>query len=190
MSYFSPRATWMSLVESPGSFSFTPEPGSALPSLKSAMSHLVSDWVKADAEGEKSEIPSDLEALKSQRDLRQRLFFHHREWEFGPSLFEDNIQLARAQCDSQEAMVYYEEARLVAKTLAENYGESSFVPAWLEVNRVLAEIHELLDQGDKSVFYAREGLMALKSGRFDSAMDPFITKLAVRFWELLGRAPV
>jgi hypothetical protein len=153
------------------------------------MSHLVSDWIRG---GEEivAETPSDLETLKNQRDLRHRLFFHHREWEFGPSLFEDNIQLARAQSDSQEAVVFYEEARLVAKTLSESYGEASFVPAWLEVNRVLAEIHDLLGQSEKTVFYAREGLMALKGGRFDSALDPFITKLAVRFWNLLGRIPV
>jgi hypothetical protein len=83
------------------------------------MSHLVSDWIRG---GEEivAETPSDLETLKNQRDLRHRLFFHHREWEFGPSLFEDNIQLARAQSDSQEAVVFYEEARLVAKTLSES----------------------------------------------------------------------
>jgi hypothetical protein len=59
-----------------------------------------------------------------------------------------------------------------------------------DVNLVLAEIHDLLGQSEKTVFYAREGLMALKGGRFDSALDPFITKLAVRFWNLLGRIPV
>ncbi len=189
MSYFSPRSTWMSLVESPGSFSFVPDPCVASPSLHSSMTRLTADWVHVEQDDE-PEIISDLETLKCQRDLRHRLFFHHREWEFGPSLLEDNIQLAQAQSNPQEAIAFYEEARLVAKSLAENYGESSFVPAWLEVNRVLSEIYNLQDQSDQSVFYAREGLQALKQGRFDSTLDPYITKLAVRFWSLLGRVPV
>ena len=75
MSYFSPRATWMSLVESPGSFTFSPEPGSTVPSLRAAMFQLGSDWSGEDTENG-PEIPSDLQALQSQRDLRHRLFFH------------------------------------------------------------------------------------------------------------------
>ena len=189
MSYFSPRASWMSLVAAPGSFSYTPEPGASIPSLDAAMSRLNEDWL-AEEPDRGEEIPSDLGILQNQRDLRHRLFFIHHEWEFGSALFEDNIKLARAQSDPQEAIVFYEEARLVAKTLAENYGEAAFVPAWLQVNRLLAEIHGLLDQAEKTVFYAREGLQAMKSSRFDSSLDPFITKIAVRFWDLLGRTPV
>jgi hypothetical protein len=185
MSYFSPRASWISLVGSPGSFSFKPDSSPAMVSLAGAMSRLGNDW-----DGKDGENPADLKALQNQRDLRHRLFFHHREWEFGPALLEDDIRLARAQSSPSIAVAHYEEARLVAKTLAEDYGEESFVPAWLEINRVLAEIYSLTEQGDKSVFYAREGLQVLRGVRFDSSLDPFITKLTLRFWDLLGRIPV
>ena len=164
MAYFSPRATWMSLMEPPDSISFQEE-------------------------GDGGSI-ADLEAFKVQRDLRHRLFFHHKEWEFGPALLEDTIRLARAQSRPEEAVTYYEEARFTAKLLVEKYGEAAYVPAWLEVNRVLSEIHNLQDEPEKSVFYAREGLLVLKKGRFDPDLDPIITKLAVRFWDLLGRMPV
>ena len=127
------------------------------------MSTLGNELPKEDGE---NEAISDMEAFKTQRDLRHRLFFHHKEWEFGPALLTDNIRLARAQHKPQEAITYYEEARSTAKALVENFGEAEYVPAWLEVNRVLAEIYSLVDQSDKSVFYAREGLMALKKGRF------------------------
>ncbi len=187
MSYFSSRSVWMSLVEAPGSFSYHPEPSLAFPSLQTAMTRLGEDWA---GESEEAKTPSDLEALQNQRDLRHRLFFHYREWEFGPALFEDNIALARAQSRPQAALEYYEEARLVAKELVESRGQASFLPAWLETNRVLSEIYALQEQAEKSAFYAREGLQTLKGARFDSKLDPFITKLAVRFWDLLGRVPI
>jgi hypothetical protein len=148
------------------------------------MATLGRDWEEG------GETPPDREALQNQRDLRHRLFFHHGEWEFGPALIEDNVRLARAQNRAPEAAAHYEEARLVAKSLAEDYGEESYLPAWLEVNRILSEIHSLMEQGEKSVFYAREGLQALRGARFDASLDPFITKLTVRFWDLLGRIPV
>ena len=170
----------MSLMETTDSVSFIPPPFS-VSSLENAMSTLVEEG---------RESISDLKALKNQRELRHRLFFHHQEWEFGPALLTDNIQLARAQSKPQKALAYYEEARSTAKALVENFGESAYVPAWLEINRILAEIYSMIEQPDQSVFYAREGLMALKRGQFEPEMDPFITKLTVRFWDLLGRMPV
>lgn len=188
MSYFSPHATWMSLVESQEPESTTEPDWSALqwPSQRTDdwKAGRGCAWTLPGSDGEPLG-DAELVQLRSNRELRHRLFFHHREWEFGPALLEDDVRLAQAAGNPEEAMEHYCYARHTAKTLAEEYGEADFLPAWLELDLRIAEIHRLMDQHDSAAVYAREGLKTLRRNRFPAGMDAFITKLAFRFMRLL-----
>jgi hypothetical protein len=131
---------------------------------------------------------TDLVQLQSTRELRHRLFYYHHEWEFGPALLEDNVRLALASGDQEEALGYYCYARQTAQCLAEEYGESQFLPAWLELDLRIAEIHRMLGHHESAVVYAKEGLKALRGNRFPADMDALITKLAFRLMRLMSSA--
>jgi hypothetical protein len=75
----------------------------------------------------------------------------------------------------------------VAKTLVERWGKSAYLLAWLETDRIIAEIHQLIGQNESCAIYAKEGLDTIKKNRFDASMDLRITKLAIRFFKLLGQ---
>lgn len=191
MSYFTPKSTWLSLVDGPGNAAPAHD-GKTLsfedyrpcfPGLGEA--------------GEEDAAPAvsgcqDLESLRITRDLRHRLFFHFKEWEFGPALLEDHLLLAQAQTDPEEALAHYCHARHVARTLVERWDREEFLLSWLEADRIIAEIHALIGNRESCALYAREGLDTIKRNRFDSSMDMRITKLAVRLFKLLeeaGKAP-
>jgi hypothetical protein len=197
MAYFSARSTWLSLVDGngiPGANSRKPEPASldglALsfedfrPCFPAEGKSIGSDSVPVSATGA-SDTAEDLDYLRITLELRHRLFFHFKEWEFGPALLEDHLRLAQAQTDPEEALVHYCQARHVAVTLVDRYGEEGFRLAWIEADRVIAEIHALIGNVDSSAMYAREGLRTIKEGRFTADHDMRITKLAVRFLKLL-----
>ena len=184
MAYFSPKATWLSLVDSQD------------PHLPLHDGNTVSfeDYRPCfpgqEEEPDSSRIPvdeEDQELLKLTRDLRHRLFFQFKEWEFGPALLEDHMRLAQMQSDAGEALGHYCHARFVAKTLVEKYREDAFIIPWLEVNRVIAEVHHLLGNHESCAMYAKEGLSTIKGRKFEASMDMHITKLATRFLRLLGR---
>ncbi|MEO7424149.1 MAG: hypothetical protein ABI036_03115, partial [Fibrobacteria bacterium] len=134
-----------------------------------------------------TDSPEDIEYLRITLDLRHRLFFHFREWEFGPALLEDHLRLAQAQTDPEEALAQYCHARHVAVTLVHKYDQETYRLAWIEADRVIAEIHNLIGNDESCTLYAREGLDAIKGGKFSSYLDMRITKLTVRFLNLLGR---
>jgi len=173
MSYFSPRSTWMSLVEGPESWT----PGHedhALSAPGELQAEEVSDY-------------ADRDQLLQTRELRRRLFFQHQELEFGPALFGDLLKLARTETGAEEALAYYCEARHVAKVLVESCDRGEFLAPWLETDRVIAELHHLAGNFESCAVYAREGLETIKRNRFEAGMDMKITKLAIRFFQLLGR---
>jgi hypothetical protein len=87
----------------------------------------------------------------------------------------------------EEALAQYCHARHVAKTLVERWGQGGYLLAWLETDRVIAEIHQLIGQQESCAVYAKEGLDTIKKNRFDASMDLRITKLAIRFFKLLGQ---
>jgi len=129
----------------------------------------------------------DLDYLRITRDLRHRLFFHFKEWEFGPALLEDHIRLAQAESDPEEALASYCHARHVAVTLVNRNAQTNYLIAWLEADRVIAEIHNLLGNFESCALYAKEGLGAIKKNKFPATLDMRITKLTITFFNLLGR---
>jgi hypothetical protein len=131
------------------------------------------------------ESAEDLDHLRITIDLRHKLFFHFREWEFGPALLEDHMRMARAQTDPEEALAEYCLARHVAVTLVGKLGQEEHRLDWIEADRVIAEIEVLIGNLDSAAVYAREGLKAIKNGRFGAEHDMRITRLAIRFLNIL-----
>jgi hypothetical protein len=129
----------------------------------------------------------DLDAIKITRDLRHRLFFHFKEWEFGPALLQDHIRLAQAESNPEEALVHYCHARHVAQTLVKRNNQPTYILAFLEADRIIAEIHNLIGNHESCALYAKEGLNTIKKNKFSAALDMRITKLTVGFFNLLGR---
>jgi hypothetical protein len=202
MAYFSSKSTWLSLVEGPESWqrgagrsAIDPEirPGACAPD--SEASAPVTAGLEAGAVGfEESDAGveglsghEDLEQIRQTRELRHRLFFQHQEWEFGPALLADLFKLARAETRTEEALAFYCQARHVAKTLVTMCDKPEFLTAWLESDRVIAELHHLLGNFDSCAVYAREGLGTIKLNKFEKADEMRITRLAIRFFQLLGR---
>lgn len=187
MAYFSPKSTWLSLVDGQENPPLRPRDrdDKALafedyrPCFPGLGGHDESEPLAFVAE--------DTESLRITQELRHRLFFHFKEWEFGPALLEDHLKLAQAQCIPEEALAQYCHARHVAKTLVERWGQGGYLMAWLETDRIIAEIHQLIGQNESCAVYAREGLETIKKNRFDASMDLRITKLAIRFFKLLGQ---
>jgi len=184
MSYFSSRATWLSLVESPevaanlkdpkdDTADFSPSTGWDPPS----------DLFESEADPSSEEIVQ----LEIMCDLRHRLFFHHGEREFGPSLLMDTLRLARAQTDSEEAVMWYCRARQIAQNLVEVQGEPGFNMAWIEIDKILAELQSGRGNDESSAMYAREGLDIIKRNRFGAESEARITEWAVRLFRILGR---
>jgi hypothetical protein len=132
-----------------------------------------------------AENAEDLDHLRITIDLRHKLFFHFREWEFGPALLEDHLRMAKAQSDPEEAAAEYCLARHVAVTLVEKLGQEEHRVAWIEIDRVIAEIQVLIGNLESAAVFAREGLKAIKNGRFGADHDMRITRLAIRFLNLL-----
>lgn len=185
MAYFSPKSTWLSLVEPEGTSSNGRNPD-GLPMAFEDYSPSIPSLEGSDPSPGDSRSRKDLESLQTTRELRHRLFFHFKEWEFGPGLLEDTLKLAQAQTVPEEALAWYCHARMVAKTLVERWGQVGFLLPWLETDRVIAEIHQLIGQKESCAVYAREGLETIKKNRFDASMDLKITRLAIRFFKLLG----
>lgn len=193
MAYFSSKSTWLSLVDGglapvpndnfrlDGSHTAGPD-GFALPSPDFTPVPARDDGGAAQGTVDTQE---DLDYLRITIELRHRLFFHFQEWEFGPALLEDHIRLARAQSDPEAALEHYCHARHVAATLVGKLESEEYRVAWIETDRVIAEIHALIGNAESSAVYAREGLKAIKQGRFSSDHDMRITKLAIRFMNLL-----
>jgi hypothetical protein len=187
MSYFSLRATWLSLVESPESAEVTGN--------KSEIEGLPVDFVPEAGwasspelfESEAVQSPEETIQLEVMRDLRHRLFFHHGEKEFGPSLLLDTLRLARAQIDSEEAVLWYCKARQVAQNLVETQGESAYILAWIEIDQTLAELQGQRGNDESSAMFAQEGLDIIKRNRFGTDREARITELTVRFFRILGR---
>jgi hypothetical protein len=211
MSYFSSKSTWLSLVDAgkpardpapirlDGSHAWGPD-GFALPDPdfvavpaapagtgEAAPAGPRPEAASLAAEGMLAapESAEDLDHLRITIDLRHKLFFHFREWEFGPALLEDHLRMARAQTDPEEALAEYCLARHVAVTLVGKLGKEEHRLAWIETDRVIAEIHVLIGNLDSAALYAREGLKAIKNGRFGADHDMRITRLAIRFLNLL-----
>ena len=194
MAYFSSKSTWLSLVDSglaqanpnanafrlDGAHTGGPD-GFALPSPDFTP---VAPRDDAAAPGP-VDSQEDLDYLRITIELRHRLFFHFKEWEFGPALLEDHIRLARAQSDPETALENYCHARHVAATLVGKLDQEEYRVAWIETDRVIAEIHALIGNAESSALYAREGLKAIKQGRFSADHDMRITKLTIRFLNLL-----
>ena len=182
MSYFSLRSTWLSLVEN-----FDAQRPEGLQVLGSDFTPCLKlpgldlGWDSEEVSGE------DLDQVELTRDLRHRLFFHHQEWEFGPALLQDNIKLARAQGDTDEAVAWYCQARHVAQNLVEVHKELEYLLTWIEIDRVLAEIQQCRGFDESCAMYAQEGLDIIKRNRFSAEHDAHVTDLAVRFLRLLGR---
>lgn len=223
MSYFSPKSTWLSLVDSvrpprdpdsirpygphvqgPEGFAlpyadFVPvadpaAPGPLTPSGAGTAGGGIAGGESA-ARGASSladegflgaaENAEDLDHLRITIDLRHKLFFHFREWEFGPALLEDHLRMAKAQTDPEEAAAEYCLARHVAVTLVEKLGQEEHRLAWIEIDRVIAEIQILIGNMESAAVFAREGLKAIKNGRFGADHDMRITRLAIRFMNVL-----
>ncbi|MBW8890366.1 MAG: hypothetical protein JF616_21645 [Fibrobacteres bacterium] len=207
MSYFSPKSTWLSLVDAgkparesaplridpprshgpdgfalpdPDFVAVPPLPAEGGDSASSGSSPVAEEGMMGAAES-----AEDLDHLRITIDLRHKLFFHFREWEFGPALLEDHVRMARAQTDPEEALAEYCLARHVAVTLVGKLGQEEHRLGWIEVDRVIAEIEVLIGNLDSAAVYAREGLKAIKNGRFGAEHDMRITRLAVRFLNLL-----
>jgi hypothetical protein len=193
MAYFSPKSTWLSLVDSgrtprdpapirlDGAHTSGPD-GFALPDADfvPVASPLAEEGFMGAAEN-----AEDLDHLRITIDLRHKLFFHFREWEFGPALLEDHLRMAKAQTDPEEAAAEYCLARHVAVTLVEKLGQEEHRLAWIEIDRVIAEIQILIGNLESAGVFAREGLKAIKNGRFGADLDMRITRLAIRFLNLL-----
>ncbi|GEM_PF-1827643 len=208
MSYFSSKSTWLSLVDAAqlgGAEAGKSETAPALDGLALSFEDFRpcfpadgagigasvsgsaggSDAAEGQANGFVADTAEDLDYLRITMDLRHRLFFHFKEWEFGPALLEDHLRLAQAQTDAEEALVHYCHARHVAVTLVDKHDQPNYRLAWIEADRVIAEIHDLIGNVDSREMYAKEGLQAIKQGKFTADYDMRITKLAVRFLKLL-----
>jgi hypothetical protein len=209
MSYFSPKSNWLSLVEAAqptGSEAAHPDAdpvpaldGLALsfedfrPCFPAAGTRLggprdgdVSpDAPAAQDIGKVADTAEDLDYLRITMELRHKLFFHFKEWEFGPALLEDHLRLAQAQTVPEEALAHYCQARHVAVTMVDKHDQPTYRLAWIEADRVIAEIHDLIGNSESCALYAKEGLQAIKQGKFSGDYDMRITKLAVRFLNLL-----
>jgi hypothetical protein len=205
MAYFSSKSTWLSLVDAAhlaGAEASKPDAGApALDGLALSFEDFrpcfpaegdggfaSGGMGAADAPAAEGRIPDtaeDLDYLRITMDLRHRMFFHFKEWEFGPALLEDHLRLAQAQTDAEEALVHYCHARHVAVTLVDRHNQPSYRLAWIEADRVIAEIHDLIGNTESCALYAKEGLHAIKQGKFTADYDMRITKLAVRFLKLL-----
>lgn len=208
MSYFSSKSTWLSLVDAahftpmaPSTDAEAPKPestpldGLALsfedyrPCFPAEGASIGSSVGSASAggasDGRVPDTAEDLDYVRITLDLRHRMFFHFKEWEFGPALLEDHLRMAQAQTDPEDALAHYCHARHVAVTLVDRHDQPSFRLAWIEANRVIAEIHALIGNRESCALYAREGLQAIKAGKFTADFDMRITKLAVRFLNLL-----
>ena len=206
MSYFSPKSTWLSLVDSgrsvrdpsspriddvpsigPDGFAWPDRDFTAVPAPASACDEPSREAASLPEAGMPSapESAEDLDHLRITIDLRHKLFFHFREWEFGPALLEDRLRMARAQTAAEEALAEYCLARHVAVTLVEKLGLEEHRLDWIETDRVIAEIHVLIGNLESAAVYAREGLKVIKTGRFGAGHDMRITRLAIRFLNLL-----
>ncbi|MEO6094313.1 MAG: hypothetical protein ABIW76_01080 [Fibrobacteria bacterium] len=209
MSYFSSKSTWLSLVDSVQTSRSEAEKSDAQPldgltlSFEDFRPCFPADGAgigasrtgdATDASAGKAKIgetadpqdtAEDLDYLRITMELRHRLFFHFKEWEFGPALLEDQLRLAQAQTDPEEALVHYCQARHVAVTLVDKHDQPGYRLAWIEADRVIAEIHDLIGNIESREMYAKEGLQAIKQGKFTADYDMRITKLAVRFLKLL-----
>lgn len=209
MSYFSSKSTWLSLVDaahltqSGGAEAPRPESKPALdgmalsfedyrPCFPADGAGIGSSGAPAfggasdtASDGRVPDTAEDLDYVRITIDLRHRMFFHYKEWEFGPALLEDHLRLAQAQTDPEDALAHYCHARHVAVTLVERHDQPSYRLAWIEANRVIAEIHALIGNRESCAVYAKEGLQAIKAGKFTADYDMRITKLAVRFLNLL-----
>jgi hypothetical protein len=187
MSYFSHRATWLSLVESPESLESRDEERKNQENPDGFS--LSSGWTSTPDlyEDDSSATVEDTAQLEVMRDLRHRLFFHHGESEFGPTLLADTLRLARSQTDSEEAVAWYCQARQVAQSLVEKQGDAAFILAWIEIDHVLAEMQSARGNFESSAMYAREGLDIIKRNRFGVEREARVTELAVRLFRILGR---
>lgn len=192
MSYFSSKSTWLSLVDTAGpSGAEASLPDVSAPGLDGLTLSFEDfrpcfpDGGDPSFAGGPAETAEDLDYLRKTKDLRHRLFFHFKEWEFGPGLLEDYLRLAQSQTDTEEALLHYCLARHVAVTLVEKGDQPAFRLAWIETDRIIAEIHQLVGNDLSRDMYAREGLEAIRKGKFSSALDMRITKLAIRFLNLL-----
>lgn len=206
MAYFSSKSTWLSLVDGAGTpaakpgtadadFTAGPEipAGNPLDGLALSFEDFrpcfpaegpdLGAGAVVDGVADTSE---DLDYLRITLDLRHRLFFHFKEWEFGPALLEDHLRLAQAQTDPEAALAHYCQARHVAVTLVDKHDQPSYRLAWIEADRVIAEIHALIGNLESCTMYAKEGLQAIKNGKFTADHDMRITKLTIRFLNLLG----
>ena len=177
MSYFSSKSTWLSLVDTAEAKKAS-VPRSEITNPDAVVSSTSADWTAMTAE--------DYDYLRIVRDLRHRLFFHFKEWEFGPSLMEDHIRMAQAETNAEEALVHYCHARHVAVTLLTRGPQPEYLLAMLETNRAIAEIHSLMGNADSCELYAKEGMDVIRKNKFSASMDMQITKLTVRFLKLLG----
>jgi hypothetical protein len=172
MSYFSSKSTWLSLVD----FA-EPENSPEFPASETGSTVL---------EKALPMTPEDYDYMRITRDLRHRLFFHFKEWEFGPALLEDHINLAQSESDSEEALAHYCHARHVAVTLVKRNAQPFYLMAVLETNHIIAGIHKNLGNIDSCALYAREGLNTIKKNKFAPSLDMQITKLTFQFTEMLG----
>ncbi len=172
MSYFSSKSTWLSLVD----FA-EPEISPDFPALHYGTTTL---------EKPISMTAEDYDYMRITRDLRHRLFFHFKEWEFGPALLEDHIQLAQSESEIEEILAHYCHARHVAVTLVTRNCQPFYLIAWLETDQKIAEMHKHLGNIDSCALYAKEGLNTIKKNKFAPALDMRITKLAIQFREMLG----
>jgi hypothetical protein len=202
MAYFSSKSTWLSLVEGPENLLHGDSHADGHPlSFQDYRPALASSEAlkdvpvpsgpgEGDTEGDAydpSEGHIDMEQLRLTRELRHRLFFQHQEWEFGPALLSDLLLLGRGAINKEEALAHYCQARHVAKVLVEQCDRPEFLVSWLETDRMIAELHHLLGNFDSCAMYAQEGLGKIKCSKFDPSMDMRITRLAIRFFQLLGR---
>jgi len=197
MSYFTSKSTWLSLVDLSESNQSNSERNEIqdranqdyLPVFPWREITLPADVISENQEKENSTSLSaeELDYLIITRDLRHKLFFYFKEWEFGPALLEDHIHLARNESNPEEALYHYCQARHVALTLVKSNAQSNFLITFLETNRVIAEIQTLLGNYESSAMYAKEGLETIKKNKFTDKLDMRITHLMVRFLSLLGR---
>ncbi len=184
MSYFSSRSTWLGLVEftSPYRYPMDERAGTSedyTPCLPASKTPTLDSHSK-----DSNDSPEQLDTLK---ELRHRLVFYHNQWDFAAELLESNLKLARLQKDDQEALLHYCHARHIAKTLTERMAKTEFLPQWLEIDLIIAEIHQDLGNTESCRLYAQEGLDTIKRNKFPSILDLQITHMAIRFVELVGR---
>src|SRR5262245_62060343 len=180
MAYFSSKSTWLSLIEG------VEPPAAPLPPEDL---HLDLLPARGDADSESAEPgweAVDAEGLRVAQGLRHRLFFQHREWEFGPALLRDNFRLARLQANPEEALAYYGFARHVAQALAEECGHLAFLPAWLEADRLIADTQLHLGNAEGCRAYAREGLDLIRRNKFAAPIEERVAQLTEKFLKLLG----